>query len=153
MLTATVPYCVELDLSIDAASIRRAVERIRGGLGLAGFSRATQRPSPGVERRCNARQPLVISAFLMPATLDGGRVRPAEPVIQVITLNMSPRGVGIQHEQPLPGGTCLLVFDLWAEGSVTLVVEPRWTNKDDEIAHGHRSGFAIIGVASERHAA
>ena len=106
---------VEFHIYSDAASVRRAAERIKSGIGLAGFSRPIWKMRAGPERRSEPRQPFVAGAFLMPAEWDAGRARqldPDEPLLPVITLDISPRGVGIQHERPLPSNAYVLAFDL-----------------------------------------
>ena len=144
---------VEFHIYTDDASIRRAAERIKSGPGLAGFSLPIWNTRASLERRSEPRQLFVDGAFLMPVESDGGRARqldPDEPLLPVITLDISPRGVGVQHERPLPSETYVLTFDLWSHTPVTLLVERCWSRADDDSAFGHRSGFAILGVAKER---
>jgi hypothetical protein len=152
-MTTTLESAVEFDIYTDEPSIRLAAQRIRTGIGRLELSRPTWGTPTDDERRSEPRHPLVAGAFLMPVEMAGERARQLdadEPLVPVITLNMSPRGVGIQHQEPVPEKTCLLIFDLWAEDPVALLVKHRWFRQESESGFRYRSGFAIIGVASER---
>ena len=143
---------VELNVFTDEASIRRAADRIRAAVWLAGFIRPAGESRSGVEQRREPRQPFVIGTFLMPVNSDGdgvSQVDPDEPLLPVITFDISPHGVSIQHDRPLQSTTCLLAFDLWTDRPVTLLVEQRWTRLESGSPFAHRSGFEILGVARE----
>ena len=136
----------------DEASIRHAANSIRASIGQRQFIRPLWKEQPGDERRSETRFCLVTGIFLMPVEVEDGRViqmNPEEPLFPALTLEISPHGIGIQHEVPLPSKTCVLIFDLWTDTPVTLVVKQRWYRQDHSGTFGHRTGFEIVGVAKE----
>lgn len=146
------PETVEFDIYTDEASVRRAAERIRAGIGLVRPLAAVTPIEP--EQRSEARYPLVTPASLIAVRLHDGRaeqVDPDELPLAVMTLNMSPHGVGIEHDQPVPDRTCIIIFEAGLDEPVSLLVRHRWFRQEDGAAeYRYRSGFEILGVAKAR---
>ena len=147
------PETVEFDVYTDEASVRRAAERIRAGIGVARSLPAATSPTQP-ELRSEARYPLATAASLVAVRLHDGRatqVDSDEPPLPVMTLNMSPHGVGIEHDEPVPDRTCIIVFEAGMDEPVSLLVRHRWFRQEDgAAAYRYRSGFEILGVAKTR---
>ena len=145
------PETVEFDVYTDEASVRRAAERIRAAIGL---SRSIPAAPAEPDLRREGRYPLATAATLVAVRLHDGRatqVDPDEPPLPVMTLNMSPHGVGIGHDQPVPDRTCLIVFEAGMDEPVSLLVRHRWFRQEDDGGdYRYRSGFEILGVAKTR---
>jgi hypothetical protein len=146
------PETLEFDIYTDEASVRRAAERIRAGIGLRSVPAATMPTEPDL--RSEARYPLATAASLVAVRLHNGRatqVDPDDPPVPVMTLNMSPHGVGIEHDQPVPDRTCIINFGAGMDEPVSLLVRHRWFRQEDGGgACRYRSGFEILGVAKTR---
>ena len=141
---------MDFPICSEATAVQVAVERIRAGLRAAGFSPREQDCQVVTERRSEVRHPLVTGALLMPVEVEGERATPLRSDhlrMPAITLEISSRGVGVQHEAPLVGPTYALVCDICTDDPITLIVERVWTRRENESVFGCRSGFVILAVA------
>ena len=67
-----------------------------------------------------------------------------EGLDQVISLDIGPQGLGIQHEGQVQSRHSIVEFDLWNGGSVALLVEKRWSMPGNGT---YRTGFRVVAVA------
>ncbi|MBW3539051.1 MAG: hypothetical protein KY476_02160 [Planctomycetes bacterium] len=139
---------VTISVRRDFWSIRRAVERlladetaIPGALGGSGHS-------AGGERRNCDRVPLDRAGFFEPIELEGSCAhRSADgPQRLVLSRDISPAGVGLTHDEPLPSRHGVVWFSLRGGGAVRLVVERCWSQLPND-RYEWMSGFKIVGVA------
>jgi hypothetical protein len=153
-MSISTAQAAEFELIANEGSIRIAVERVRRGNVRAEAILRGWEPGrcPDPERRKERRRGLVLGAFLIPVEVEDHRARAlddTETQLPVLTRDISPHGVGFQHDRPLPGRHGVLQFDLWGDGTVELLIEQKWTRVSSGTAFRHLSGCRIVGVAKE----
>ncbi|HUG90776.1 MAG TPA: hypothetical protein VML55_08090 [Planctomycetaceae bacterium] len=93
------------------------------------------------------RQPVVTPAFLIPAQVVDRRATVQEDGQSlVVSLDVGPHGLGIQHDRRIQSQHSIVEFDLWNGGSVALLVEKRWSLPGDGT---YRTGFRVLAVVRE----
>ena len=153
-MSSSTAQSVEFELTANEGGIRIAVERIRRGNVRAEAILRGWEPGrcPDPERRKERRRGLVLGAFLIPVEVEGNRARALDgeaTQLPVLTRDISPHGIGFQHDRPVPVQHGVLQFDLWGDGMVELLVEQKWTRVTSGTAFRHLSGSRIVAVARE----
>ena len=140
-----------LDLDWSAESVQRALARIREadcvGEDSADEETAEISSRAACDRRTAVRHPLVTPAFLIPAQVVESRATVQEDgELPVISLDIGPHGLGIQHDRRIQSQYSIVAFDLWNDGSVALLVEKRWSMPGNGT---YRTGFRVLAVVRE----
>ena len=141
-----------LDLDWSDVGVRNAMARIREIDSADEDTVKTSTVRSGAEvaacdRRAEQRQPLVSPAFLMPAKVIGSRaIVQQETPLPVVTLDLGPHGLGIQHDRQIPSLYSIVAFDLWKGGSVAVLVEKCWTESGNGT---YRTGFRVMAAARD----
>ena len=99
-----------------------------------------------LERRRETRHNLRVPIHIRPASTRGLSAWCEQDAPQwiAVTRNVSVGGLGFDHDLPLPASRLFVEFDVAAEEPVVLLVEVRWSVRQDEFAY--RSGARILGV-------
>lgn len=99
-----------------------------------------------IERRRETRHNLRVPIHIRPATTRGLSAWCEQDAPQwiAVTRNVSVGGVGFDHDLPIPAPRLFVEFDVAAEEPVVLLVEIRWSVRQDEFAY--RSGARVLGV-------
>ena len=84
--------------------------------------------------------------YVIPATFDGKYVETLETnVIFAITRDISLRGIGFTHDDQFEGSYAIVFFDDINEESVSLLLEVRWSNVEQD-GHSYMSGGRFLGI-------
>ncbi len=151
MAASTVIERVRLTVHRDLRGVRKVLRRIRHSQPLADLCLFGRR-KPGrmleyIERRDRDRSPVQMLIYVTPATFDGSHAEPLEDdesVIYAVTKDVSLRGVGFTHDEPLQADYAIVTFDLLDENSVTLLLEVRWSNLEE--SNSYMSGGSFLGI-------
>lgn len=137
----------------DIPSVIDLLRRIRANEQLAElllFGRKNPaRLHDRIERRSRFRSSVQIPIYVMPVLFDGkhAETRPECEEMQVLTRDVSLRGVGFTHDEPLDTEFAAVTFDLFDSDPVTLLLELRWSNQRNG-AGALMSGGTFCGIAS-----
>lgn len=140
--------CGAFDLFQDAWSVRRAVHRLLGDCEETPSTSQVSAPplQRGPDRRTSRRRCLRKAALLSPVLFDGTGIRLPEgenrPIL-VMTRDISPQGIGLTHDEPLPTRHGVISFGGFA---ASFLVEERWAAHRAGGQIGYRSGWRILGV-------
>ena len=154
--TSLATHCVRYDVHRDLPTVRRTLQRIRQSDYCADLCLfRTSRPG-GVQNRivrlASDRRPVCMPIHVTPVTFDGWQAELVNEggVVGAVTQDVSLRGVGFTHGQPLRGHYAIVTFDLMDGPPVSLLLEIRWSNvrKGD----AKMSGGMFLAVADTPHA-
>lgn len=129
--------------------IRQAINSLRQVPELtqiAAGSRRAGRSSDALDRRTWNRFAVETAIQVCPVGFDGDAVlydMGAGGELLATTKDLSLRGVGFVHERPLETPYALVSLAL-PSGSLTLLLEIRWANREHE--HGYMSGGLFQGI-------
>jgi len=98
------------------------------------------------ERRACGRYSLRIPFYMRPADFDGTHVtlREDQPVMLAMSEDLSLRGVGFSHQEPLDSDYAIVQFDSLDGNAITLLLDVRWNNRKS--GHWYLSGGRFVGV-------
>lgn len=99
------------------------------------------------ERRHSARVPMHVPVQLTLMEVEDGDVRLAEgrrTILEGITTDLSLRGIGFSHENPLASRHVAVTFELPDAPPVSLLVEICWSLPQD--GGGHHSGGRFLSL-------
>jgi hypothetical protein len=119
----------------DSRSVREAIRRVRNSDGVATLrlfgSRMSQRALDYVDRRVWNRDCVRMPVYLVPVIFEGQHADPtdhSEPPMIAVTRDLSLRGIGFTHDEPLHGDHAIVTFDLLGDRPVSLLLDLRWRN-------------------------
>lgn len=132
----------------DLRIVREILRRLKYSVRLIDFClfgrRKSARMLEYVERRERDRSRLEMPIYVMPAAFDGQHIEPLEDVMLAVTRDVSLRGIGFTHDEPLEAEYAVVTFDLMDGDSVSLLLEVRWSNL--ERAYSYMSGGRFLGI-------
>lgn len=100
-----------------------------------------------LDRRYEDRSPLEMPIYVVPAVFDG---RYAELIeggateMLAMTRDVSLRGVGFLHDEPLEGNHAVITWDLLDGRPVSLLLVVRWSNIERN--GSYMSGGRFLGI-------
>lgn len=129
----------------DARAVRRIVRRIRHETRRWPHPErcAANRPERRAYRRTRVQWPVHVT----PASLHADSLRiPVDAVGSIIgyTIDVSLRGVGLIHDEPILTQHAIVTFDLWEGGPLSLLIEIMWSRYREDYAY--RSGGKFLAV-------
>ena len=141
---------VHVDFNVD--QIPGIVERIKEchGNAYSAFSGCPISLCKSLERRGESRVKFDEPIYLRPVYLKGRNVILAQeqPIIGV-TRDISSHGVGFAFDQSIDTDHVLAEFDLFGEGTITLLIDLRWQKQTHKRAFV--AGGLILGTVKEDH--
>lgn len=93
--------------------------------------RSPERMLDHVERRVCSRSPVQVPIYVTEVTFDGSFAdlrNDGVGTIMAVTKDVSLRGLGFTHDEPLESDYVITTFDLLNSGPVSLLLEVRWSN-------------------------
>ena len=106
-----------------------------------------------VERRSWERSPVQMPIYVTPAVFDGTHAESlegAESEMLAVTRDVSLRGIGFTHDEPLEAAYAIITFDFLDDETISLLMDVRWSKS--ESADSYMSGGRFVGIirTSER---
>ena len=149
MVTAT-PATDRLIVRRDLSAVRKTLKQIRACDRLAPLNlfarRNPARMLDYLERRAGDRPAVQRPVYVIPATFDGKYVEAVETdAIFAITRDISLRAIGFTHDDQFEGEYAIVFFDDINEESVSLLLEVRWSNVNQD-GHSYMSGGRFVGI-------
>jgi hypothetical protein len=140
----------DLVLLRDFGSLRRVLENVRRSTDLSSLLFARRRSSVADwDRRVYERFQHELPIHLTPVAFDGTIIEELESApspITALTRDLTLRGVGFAHAEPLSGDYALVDCELLARAGVRALVSLRWSNRGD--AAGYSSGGRFVGLVA-----
>jgi len=125
----------KLSVRRDLRTVRDVVRRVRNSDRLATLCllgrHTPEEALDYVERRASSRDSVQMLVYLVPVTFDGQYAIPVdhgETSIIAVTRDVSLRGIGFTHDEPLHGDHAIVTFDLLDDRPVSLLLNVRWCN-------------------------
>ena len=139
MTTATDDIAKSRVLNFDQRPVRKLVLRVRRDEGRRAFF--------GSDRRTRRRLPVQRTVYLTPVIVQGATLRlPAADSAYTVAYatNVSVRGIGFTHDEPLLTRHAIVTFDLLDEEPVSLVIQIQWSRYRGD--RWYTSGGKFIAV-------
>lgn len=138
----------------DLRAVRKLLNRIKRSarlaeLGLFGRRNPAQMLDY-LERRDRDRSPVDMPIYVTPAAFDGWHVRICEGVnieMVAITKDVSLRGIGFRHDEPLECHYAIVMFDAMDGFTASLLLELRWSNREG--GDSYMSGGRFLGIIED----
>ena len=91
--------------------------------------------------------------YVTPAVFDGTHAESlegAESEMLAVTRDVSLRGIGFTHDEPLEAAYAIITFDFLDDETISLLMDVRWSKS--ESADSYMSGGRFVGIirTSER---
>jgi len=116
-------------------TVRDALRRVRNNDRLTTLclfgGRTPQEALDHVERLASSRDSVQMPVYLVPVTFDGQYAHPIDhggTSMLAVTRDVSLRGLGFIHDEPLHGDYAIVTFDLLGDRPVSLLLSVRWRN-------------------------
>ena len=122
MATATEDIAKTRVLHFDPRTVRKMVRRVRMDQGRRAFL--------STERRACRRVPVRRPVYVTPVIVEGATLRLPAPGLAytlAYTTNVSPRGIGFTHDEPMLTRHAIVTFDLLDAEPVSLVIQIQWS--------------------------
>lgn len=100
-----------------------------------------------LDRRRRKRASVEMPISLIQVDFDGARARlwgSGEVEQYGFSKDVSLRGIGFTHDLPLESNYCVVTFDLLSGESISLLLEIRWANRNDD--YELMSGGRFVGI-------
>ncbi len=151
MSTAT-PACAPVVLQRDPRAIRETLQRIKESERLAPLNlfgrRSPERMLDYLDRRATDRESVELPVYWMPVDLDdaSSELLMADPLQEKLafTRDVSLRGLGLSHDEPLETNFAIVTFELFDGESVSLLLDVRWANLQRRFSY--MSGGRFVGI-------
>ena len=151
MAASTVIERQRLAVRRDLRIVRNTLKQFRRSQRLADLGpfgrRTAARTLEYVEHRSHRRMPVQMPIYVTPATFDGKyaeSLEGAESEMLAVTKNVSLRGIGFTHDEPLESDYAIITFDLLEDKSVSLLLHVRWSQP--EWGYSYMSGGTFVGI-------
>ncbi len=149
MATAT-PAVDRLIVRRDLSTVRTTLKRIRRCDRLAPLNlfgrRNPARMLDYLDRRACDRPAVRRPVYVIPATFNGKYVETLETdATFAITRDISLRGIGFTHDDQFEAAYAVVIFDDINEEPVSLLLEVRWSNLEQD-DYSYMSGGKFLGI-------
>ena len=152
LAASALDYGTRFRVGRDASTIGRVLRRIRHSQQLVDLClfgrRKPARMLKYVDRRSRERMPVQMPIYVTAVDFDGNYAVVYENTAcerLAFTKDVSLRGIGFTHDEPLEANYAIVTFDLLDAPAVSLLLEVRWSNL--ERGHCYMSGGRFFGVA------
>lgn len=139
MTTTTEKTAQSMVINFDPRPLRKLVRRVRRDQGRRAFF--------GSDRRARRRLPVRRPIYVTPVMVDGTTLRiPQAASSHTIghTMDVSIRGIGFTHDEPLLTKHLIVTFDLLEGDPVSLLIQIQWSRFRAD--HWYSSGGKFIAV-------
>ena len=95
------------------------------------------------DRRQEPRRKLCMPVDLIPIRIVDDQLIVVGERVAAVTHDLSSQGIGLRHDHPLTTRFAVAEFDVFGE-PVLLVIDARWTKKEDELAWLSGGRFVMV---------
>lgn len=99
------------------------------------------------DRRQEPRRKLCMPVDLIPIRIVDDQLLVVGDRVAAVTHDLSSQGIGLRHDRPLTTRFVVAEFDVFGE-PVLLVIDARWTKREDELAWLSGGRFVMVTDSS-----